>query len=55
MGGEGPGTPLIPEDPGYESLRFYTLRDGLKSPIEFKVREDGGLILVVDRNVYHKK
>jgi hypothetical protein len=55
MGNEGPGTPLIPEDPSYESLRFHTLRDGLKSPIEFRVREDGRLILLVERYVYHKK
>ena len=55
MGNEGPGTPLIPEDPSYESLRFHTLRDGLKAPIEFRVREDGRLILLVERYVYHKK
>ena len=54
MGEEGPGTPLIPEDPTYESLRFHTLRDGLKSPVEFRVREDGSLILLVERYAYHK-
>lgn len=54
MGPEGAGIPLIPEDPAYESLHFFTLRDGLKSPIEFRVREDGSLILLLERNVYHK-
>lgn len=55
MGDDGPGTPLIPEDPSYESLRFHTLRDGLKAPVEFRVREDGSLILLVERYVYRKK
>lgn len=54
LGQEGAGAPLIPEDPAYESLRFFTLRDGLKSPIEFRVREDGSMILLVERNVSHK-
>jgi CubicO group peptidase (beta-lactamase class C family) len=54
MGGEEPGTPLIPEDPTYASYRFHVLREGLKSPIEFRVREDGSVILLVDRYVYHK-
>jgi len=53
--GDGPGTPLIPEDPNYASPRFYTLRDGLKSPVEFRRRDDGTLILLVDRYVFHKK
>jgi hypothetical protein len=35
------------------SLRFYTLLDGLKSAVEFKMLGDGGLTLLVDRNVYH--
>jgi CubicO group peptidase (beta-lactamase class C family) len=56
--GEGekePGTPLVPDDPGYESLRFHTLNEGLRSPIEFKVRPDGGLDLVVERSVFHRR
>jgi CubicO group peptidase (beta-lactamase class C family) len=55
MGEEGSDTPLIPDDPAYESLRFHTSREGLRSPVEFKVREDGGLDLLVDRHVFHKK
>lgn len=55
IGDEAPGTPLIPEDPSYQSLRFSTLREGLRSPIELKLRPDGGLNLLVERYVYHKK
>jgi CubicO group peptidase (beta-lactamase class C family) len=55
MGEEGPDTPLIPEDSRYASLRFHVLREGLKSPVEFKVREGGRVDLIVDRYVYHKK
>jgi CubicO group peptidase (beta-lactamase class C family) len=54
LGEQEPGTPLLPEDPAYGSLRFYTLSDGLRSPVEFREREGGGLDLVVERNVFHK-
>lgn len=54
MKSEDSETPLIPDDPAYESLRFHTSRDGLRSPVEFRAREDGGVDLVVDRFVYHK-
>ncbi len=47
-------TPLIPDDPAYESLRFHTLSEGLRSPVEFRVREDGGCDLLVDRYVFHR-
>ncbi len=52
---EDSDTPLIPDDAGYESLRFHTLSEGLRSPVEFKVREDGGFDLLVDRYVFHRK
>ena len=55
VGEDEPGTPLIPEDPAYGSLRFYTLSEGLRSPVEFRAREDGGLDLVLDRYVFHKQ
>jgi hypothetical protein len=55
VGEEEPGTPLFPEDPAYGSLRFYTLSEGLRSPVEFRAREDGGLDLVLDRYVFHKQ
>ena len=54
-GEKEPGTPLVPDDPGYESLRFHTLSEGLSSPIEFKVRDDGGLDLLVERSVFHRQ
>jgi hypothetical protein len=54
VGEEEPGTPLFPEDPAYGSLRFHTLNEGLRSPVEFREREGGGLDLVVERNVFHR-
>jgi len=54
LGEQEPGTPLLPEDPAYGSLRFYTLSEGLRSPVEFREREGGGLDLVVERNVFHR-
>lgn len=47
--------PLIPEDNGLQSLNFYTYTDGLKTPIEFKVKENGDVDLYIERYVYHKK
>ena len=47
-------TPLIPEDPMLASTDFYTLRNGLKSPVEFAVGEDGQVDLIIDRYCYHK-
>lgn len=47
-------TPLIPEDPTLVSTDFYTLRNGLKSPVEFKVHEDGKTDLFIGRYCYHK-
>ncbi len=47
-------TPLIPEDPTLASTDFYTLRNGLKSPVEFVIREDGKIDLFIGRYCYHK-
>jgi CubicO group peptidase (beta-lactamase class C family) len=55
MGSDGAGTPLIPDDPRLGSLRFHTLRDGLRSPVEFLVGDDGSVRLVAERYVYHKR
>jgi CubicO group peptidase (beta-lactamase class C family) len=55
MGEEEPDTPLIPEDPTLVSTRFYTMSDGLRSPVEFEVGEDGSVILIVGRDVYRRK
>jgi len=47
-------TPLIPEDPTLASMEFYTLRNGLKFPVEFVTREDGTIDLFIGRYCYHK-
>ena len=47
-------TPLIPEDPTLSSVAFYVLRNGLKSPVEFVIREDGQIDLFIGRYCYHK-
>jgi len=47
--------PLIPEDPIMESATFYTLTDGVKAPIEFVERGDGGIDLFIERYCYHRK
>lgn len=46
---------MIPEDLSYRTLVFHTLREGLRSPVEFRQREDGSLLLLVERYVYRKK
>jgi hypothetical protein len=45
---------LIPEDPTLASVDFFVLRNGLKSPVEFAVREDGTIDLFFGRYCYHK-
>jgi hypothetical protein len=52
--GETTHTPLIPEDPTLASTDFYTVRNGLKSPIEFLIREDGKIDLFIGRYCFHK-
>jgi hypothetical protein len=47
-------TPLIPEDPTLASTDFYTLSNGIKSPIEFAIRDDGKIDLFIGRYCYHK-
>ena len=47
-------TPLIPEDPTLASTDFYVLRNGLKSPVEFVIRDDGGVDLFIGRYRYRK-
>lgn len=46
--------PLIPEDPRLQSMNFYTYMDGLKTPIEFNVKQNGDIDLYIERYVYHK-
>lgn len=50
----GGQTPLIPEDAAYNSLDFYTLNNGRKSPVNFRVDDDGQVSLIVGRYVYRK-
>jgi CubicO group peptidase (beta-lactamase class C family) len=47
-------TPLIPEDPTLASTDFFILRNGLRSPVEFTVHEDGKIDLFIGRYCYHK-
>ena len=45
-------TPLIPEEPMLNSLRFYSLTEGIMQPIEF-VKTRKGYDLFVERYRYH--
>jgi len=47
-------TTIIPEDPTLKSTNFYTLSNGVRSPIEFAVRDDGKIDLFIGRYCYHK-
>ena len=53
--GESTLIPLIPHDPDLESTTFYTLQNGLKSPVEFQEHEDGTTRLFLGRYCYHKR
>jgi CubicO group peptidase (beta-lactamase class C family) len=47
-------TPLIPEDPTLASTNFYTLSNGVKTPVEFWVDERGVIRLIIERYCYRK-
>jgi len=47
-------TPLIPEDQRLSRLRFYTLTEGIKQPVEFVEKIDGGVDLFLERYRYHR-
>ena len=47
-------TPLIPEDPTLASTHFYTLSNGVKSPVEFWVDAQGATRLIIERYCYCK-
>ncbi|MBN1593514.1 MAG: serine hydrolase [Candidatus Coatesbacteria bacterium] len=47
-------TPLVPEDPTLESTDFYILRYGSKTPVEFKIGDDGKSDLYWGRYCYHR-
>jgi CubicO group peptidase (beta-lactamase class C family) len=46
--------PLIPEDKMSDNLRFYTLTEGIRQPVEF-LETDCGFDLFLERYRYHKK
>lgn len=46
--------PLIPEDPTLKSTEFFTLANGIKSPVEFQLLDDGRTRLFLGRYCYHK-
>jgi CubicO group peptidase (beta-lactamase class C family) len=45
---------LIPEDDRLESLKFYTLAGGTRSPVEFVVDPSGKIDLYTGHNRFHK-
>jgi CubicO group peptidase (beta-lactamase class C family) len=47
-------TPLIPEDPTLASTECRILSNGIESPVEFKIHEDGTIDLLIGRYCYHK-
>jgi CubicO group peptidase (beta-lactamase class C family) len=55
VGSESSARPLIPEDPTYESTRFYFLSGSLRQPVEFISQDDGTTLLVIDRYTYHRQ
>ncbi len=52
--GKTSATPLIPEDPMLGSTDFYLLGNGIKSPVEFAIRDDDTIVLCIGRYCYHK-
>jgi len=47
-------TPLIPRDSLMGSTLFYTYVNGVESPVEFQVQENGDIDLYIERYRYHK-
>lgn len=47
--------PLIPEDPSYKTLDFYTLRGGQKSPVNFRLDDQGEMSVLIGRYVFRKQ
>ena len=47
-------TPLIPRDPLLGSTMFYTYMNGVETPVEFQVQENGDIDLYIERYRYHK-
>jgi CubicO group peptidase (beta-lactamase class C family) len=47
-------TPLIPEDPTLDNLDFYTLVEGIRTPVKF-IEASGGFDMFYERYRYHKR
>ena len=47
-------TPLIPEDPSYRGTSFYQLDGGRRTPVEFRFGDDGSVMMLRARYVFHK-
>jgi CubicO group peptidase (beta-lactamase class C family) len=51
-----PSEPLIPESIKHENLKFYTLTElGTKRIVEFKLKRNGDVDLIIPPDVFHKK
>jgi len=46
--------PLIPDRDDLEDLKFHIWSNGVRQPVEFKIRENGKIDLYIERNVLHK-
>lgn len=47
-------TPLIPRDSLLGSTIFYIYMDGVESPVEFQMKDNGDIDLYIERYCYHK-
>lgn len=52
--GNTTSTPLVPVDPSLGTSDFHIYRNGLKTPVEFELRDDGGIDLFLGRYCFHK-
>ena len=46
--------PIIPEDIKLETLEFYTITNGKKEPVEFRVKSPSQIDVIIERNLFHK-
>lgn len=47
--------PLIPKTDTVENNHFYIYRMGNRMPVEFEIKDDGKVDLLVERNCFHKQ
>jgi CubicO group peptidase (beta-lactamase class C family) len=48
-------TPIVPEDTSYRGSTFYILNEGLRTPVEFRIGDDGEITMLLARYAYRKK